>query len=74
MGLDRRQLALEAKHAGGNQRLLGEEAGVVDQKTRGEIVGAVEHNVVVCDTSARMLSASTVLVIGVDRDLRIDRR
>ena len=49
MGLDRRQLALEAKHAGGNQRLLGEEAGVVDQKTRGEIVRAIQHNVGVTD-------------------------
>jgi hypothetical protein len=38
MRFDGRQLAFEPKHAGGDQRFLGKEAGVVYQKPRREVV------------------------------------
>jgi len=73
MGLDRRQLTFEAEHAGGDERFLGEEAGVVHEKTSGKIIRTVEHDVELGDQRKDVVAVD-VLVIGLDRDLRVDRR
>ena len=49
MRLDRGQLTLKPKHAGGDQCFLGKETGVVHQKPRREVVGSVQHDIVLRD-------------------------
>ena len=71
MGFDRRQLAFKAKHAGRDERCLGKETRIVDEKAGGEVIRAVEHDVVLFDQGDDVLSIDQ-LVIGVDGDLRID--
>ena len=72
MRLDRRELPLEAEHAGRNQRFFGEETGIVDQEPCCEVVGSVEHDIVLRDERKNIVRIDQ-LVIGVDRNLRVDR-
>ena len=51
--------------------LLGHDAGVVDEKLRGEVVHAVDHKVVVGDQVGDVGGVDKLLV-GVDRDVGVD--
>ncbi len=69
------ELALEADDARMYEWLLLEDAGVVDQELRGEVVGAVDDEVVVlvADDIADVLRGHH-LVVGVDLDVGVHRR
>ncbi|TKS58784.1 MAG: hypothetical protein EWM73_03412 [Nitrospira sp.] len=73
MGLDRRELTFKAEHAGRNERLFGEEAGVIHEKPRGKVVRSVQHDVERV-YQRKNIVAVDILVIGLNRDLRVDRR
>ena len=73
MGLDRRELAFEAEHAGRNECLLCEEAGVVYEKPRRKVVRSVQHDVELGQERKNIVGVD-VLMVRLDRDLRVDRR
>ncbi len=50
---------------------FGEETGVVHQKARREVVGPVQHDVVLGDERENVLAVD-ILVIRLDRNLRVD--
>ena len=62
------QLTLEPEGRSRHERLVLEEAGVVEQVPRGHVVRAVEHDVVVLQDLARVRAVQGELV-GADQDL-----
>jgi hypothetical protein len=71
MRLDRRKLAFETEHAGGDQSFLREEAGVINQESGREVVRAVQHDVVVREQSQDVVRVDMVIV-RFDRDVGVD--
>src|SRR3546814_2514313 len=72
MGLEGRELAIEAHDGGGNQRPSGEMAGVIGEIAGREIVGAVGDQVVARDEIERIVRREAQAVrlhlhLGIDR-------
>ena len=71
LGPEHAGLAVEAVDGAPHVRLALEHAGVVDQVAGGEVVGAVDHQVVVPDQLAGVLRRQPGLVQG-DLHVRVD--
>ena len=70
-GFDRQRLPVEPQNAAVGVRLLPEHAGIVDQELRREIVGAVDHEIVVGNQRGDIGSADPFLM-RVHRHVGID--
>ena len=73
MWLDRRQLSLEAEDTPRNERLLGEEARIVNQEASGEVIRSIQYDVVIVE-QAHDIVDSNMVGIGLDGDLGVERR